>query len=39
MVIISKTGQLATRKCNHIEATPITAEQYLRDQINKNTKD
>ena len=39
MIRISKTGYVVTSNSKHIKATPIIAEQYLRDQINKNTAD
>ena len=37
MIIISKTCWVVTRNNKHIKAIPVTAEQYLMDQINKNT--
>ena len=39
MIRISKTGWIVIRNSKHVKATPITAEQYLSDQINKNTTD
>ena len=39
MIRISNTGQIVTRNSRHMNAIPITAKQYLRDQINKNTTD
>ena len=39
VIRISERGQIVTRNSKHIKATPITAEQYLRDQINENTTD
>ena len=34
-----KTGQAVNRNSKHIRATPVTAKQYLRNQITKNTAD
>ena len=39
MICITKTGQLITRTSKQVKATPITAEQYLLHQLNKNTVD
>ena len=36
---ITKTGHIITRNSKHIKTTPITAEQYLRDQFTCHTKD
>ena len=35
---ITKMGWLLTRNSKHVKATPITAEQYLEDQVGKHTK-
>ena len=34
MIRFSKTDQVVIRNSKHIKATPVTAKQYLRDQIN-----
>ena len=39
MMHITKTGQIVTRNRKHIKETPITAEQYFWDQVNKTTVD
>ena len=37
IIRLTKTGQVVNRNCKHIRPTPITAKQYFRDQITKNT--
>ena len=37
-VCMTKTGQLITETANILKMTPITSEQYLRDQISKDRK-
>ena len=39
MICITKTGQIVTRNSKHVKATPITAEQYLLDQLSKSNVD
>ena len=39
MIEMSNTGHIITGNTKHIKATPLTVEQYHRDQINKNTAD
>ena len=35
---MTKTGLLITRNSKHVKATPITAKQYLQDQLNENIR-
>ena len=35
---VTKTGRITTHKRQHIRPTPITAENYLCNQVNKHTK-
>ena len=37
-VWVTKTGWLIARKSKHVKITPITAEQYLKDQLSKDPK-
>ena len=34
-----RAGCIITRTSKHIKSTPITAEQYLRDQLTQHTED
>ena len=36
---ITRTGCIVTRNSQHIKTTPITAEQYLRDQLTQDMDD
>ena len=36
---LTKTGCIINRNSKHIKAKPITAEQYLRDQLTQHTED
>ena len=36
--LFRKTGQLITRSSKHVKTTPVTSEQYLWDQLNKNVR-
>ena len=38
IIWVTKTGRTITRNSKHIKAKPITAEQYLQDQLDKHTK-
>ena len=36
---VTKAGHIITRNSKHMKSTPITAEQYLRDQLTQHTED
>ena len=36
---ITKTDRLITKNSKHVKATLITSEQYLQDQVSRNTVD
>ena len=39
MIHMTKTGKIVTKNRKHINATLVTADQYLWDQLGKNTVD